>query len=93
VANLLVVITGVIVLTIVSDALFTGIPTLFKVWLLVPLIATAVGVYLLVRTVLVWRNGVLSGTWARLRFTVVTLCALFMSWFYYYWNILGFQYL
>lgn len=91
-ANLLVVISGAIVLTIVQDELFGGIPLLFKAWLLVPIVATVAGLYLLVRTVLVWRNGVLPGTWARLRFTVVTACALFMCWFYYYWNILGFQY-
>jgi CubicO group peptidase (beta-lactamase class C family) len=91
-ANLLVVITGAVVLMIVQDRLFTEIPALFKAWLLLPIIATAAGLYLLVRAVLVWRNGVLPGTWARLRFTVVTACALFMCWFYYYWNILGFQY-
>jgi hypothetical protein len=77
----------------VQDVLFNGIPTLFKIWLIVPIIATVAGLYMLVRTVLVWRQGVLSGAWARLRFTVVTACALFMCWFYYYWNILGFQYL
>jgi len=92
-ANLLVVITGFIVLTIVQDVLFGGIPTLFKIWLAVPIVATVAGLYMLFRTVFVWRHGLLSGTWARLRFTVVALCALFMCWFYYYWNILGFQYL
>jgi hypothetical protein len=49
--------------------------------------------YLLYRTVIVWRQGVFGGLWARLRYTVVTLSALFMCWFYYYWNILGYQYL
>jgi CubicO group peptidase (beta-lactamase class C family) len=92
-ANLLVVISGFIVLTIVQDALFGGIPLLFKIWLLVPIIATVAGFYLLFRTVLVWRDGLLSGTWARVRYSVVTLLALFMCWFYYYWNILGYQYL
>ena len=92
-ANLLVLVTGAIVLAIVQDVLFNGIPALFKIWLIVPIIATVAGLYMLVRTVLVWRQGVLSGAWARLRFTVVTACALFMCWFYYYWNILGFQYL
>ena len=92
-ANLLVVITAVIVLTIVKDTLFNGIPLLFKIWLVVPILATVAGLYLLFRTVLVWRHGVLSGNWARLRYTVVTVCALFMCWFYYYWNILGFRYL
>jgi CubicO group peptidase (beta-lactamase class C family) len=92
-ANLLVIVTAVIVLAIVKDVLFTEIPMLFKIWLVVPIIATVAGLYMLFRTVLVWRQGVLSGNWARLRFTVVTVCALFMCWFYYYWNILGFQYL
>ena len=92
-ANLLVVISAVIVLAIVQDALFGGIPLLFKLWLVVPIVATVAGLYLLFRTVLVWRDGLLSGTWARVRFSVVTLLALFMCWFYYYWNILGYQYL
>jgi hypothetical protein len=92
-ANLLVVISGVVVLSIVRDTLFTGIPPLFKAWLVAPIIAAAAGLYLLVRTVLVWRNGLLAGNWARARLTIVTACALFMVWFYYYWNILGFRYL
>jgi hypothetical protein len=39
-----------------------------------------------------WRQGALAGVWARVRFTIVTLCAMFMCWFYWFWNILGFQY-
>ncbi len=92
-ANLLVVVSGVIVLTIVQDELFSGIPLLFKLWLFVPIVATLAGLYLLFRNFQVWQQKQLSGAWARGRFTVVTLCALFMCWFYYYWNILGFQYL
>jgi CubicO group peptidase (beta-lactamase class C family) len=91
-ANLLVVIIGVIVISIEKNSLFTGIPLLFKLWLFVPIIATVAGLYLLYCAVLVWRAGMLSGRLARLRYTLVTLCALFMCWFYYYWNILGFQY-
>lgn len=91
-ANLLVVITGAIVLSIVKDELFTGIPLLFKLWLIVPIIATLAGLYLAWRCIVVWRQRTLAGTWARVRFTIVTLCALFMCWFYWYWNILGFQY-
>ena len=91
-ANLLVVITAAVVLTIVKDKLFTGIPVLFKLWLIVPIIAFIAGAYLLYRTVLVWRRRLLGGTWARVRFTVVAACALFACWFYYYWNVLGFQY-
>ena len=91
-ANLLVLVAGAIVLSIVMDRLFYEIPLLFKLWLVLPIAATVAGIYLLYRTLGVWKQGLLSGNWARVRFTVVTLCALFMCWFYYYWNILGFQY-
>ncbi|RPH95459.1 MAG: class A beta-lactamase-related serine hydrolase [Lysobacterales bacterium] len=91
--NWLVLVAGAIVITIVADQMFTRIPLLFKLWLVLPIIATLAGVYLLVRTLAVWRGGLLGSTWARVRYTVVTLSAVFMVWFYWYWNILGFQYL
>ena len=91
-ANLLVLVAGAIVLSMVMDRLFYEIPLLFKLWLVLPIVATVAGIYLLYRTFGVWKQALLSGKWARVRFTVITLCALFMAWFYYYWNILGFQY-
>jgi hypothetical protein len=91
-AHLLAIVIGAVVLTIVQDQLFSGIPLAFKLWLLLPIVATLAGLYLLYRTVMVWKQGLLAGVWARLRYTVVTLCVLFMCWFYYFWNILGFQY-
>jgi CubicO group peptidase (beta-lactamase class C family) len=91
--NLLVVVVGVVVVGVVMDSLFQGIPMLFKVWLVLPMLATLAGLYLLYRTVDVWRHGLLTGTWSRVRYSIVTLSALFMCWFYFYWNILGFQYL
>jgi hypothetical protein len=91
-ANLLVLVAGAIVLSIVMDRLFMEIPLLFKLWLMLPIVATVAGIYLLYRTFEVWKDKLLGGFWARSRFTVVTLCAVFMCWFYYYWNILGFQY-
>jgi hypothetical protein len=91
--NLLTAITGAIVLSVVGDRLFSGIPALFSAWLVLPVIATIAGLYLAVRAVLVWKNGLLAGPWERFRYTVVTACALYLGWFFYYWNILGFQYL
>jgi CubicO group peptidase (beta-lactamase class C family) len=91
-ANWLVVILGVIVISIVKDQMFTHIPLLFKLWLVVPIVAFLAGIYLLYRFVGVWRQGLLAGTWARLRYSIVTLSAVFMCWFYWFWNILGFQY-
>lgn len=91
-ANILVVVVGGIVISTVIDSLYSGIPLLFKLWLILPIIAFLAGLYLTFRCVMVWKKGLLAGIWARLRYTVVTLCALFMCWFYWFWNILGFQY-
>ena len=91
-ANWLVLLTGAIVLSIVADQMFTRIPLLFKLWLVLPIIAFIAGLYLAYRTYLVWRQGLLAGSWARVRYSLVTLSALLMCWFYWYWNILGFQY-
>jgi len=92
-ANWLVLVTGVIVITKVMDILFSeGVPLLFKLWLVLPVIATLAALYLLYKTFVVWREGLFTGVWARVRYTVVTLCGLFMGWFYFFWNILGWQY-
>ena len=90
--NWLVVIIGAIVISIVADQMFTRIPLLFKLWLVLPIIAFIAGLYLAYRTYTVWRQGLLAGSWARVRYSLVTVSALSMCWFYWYWNILGFQY-
>ena len=92
-AHLLVVVLGAVVVSIVMDDLIDGFPTLFKVWLVLPIIATLATAWLAYSTVVVWSAGVLAGVWARIRYTFVALAALFLAWFYWYWNILGFQYL
>ncbi|MEE4161548.1 MAG: serine hydrolase domain-containing protein [Woeseiaceae bacterium] len=92
-ANILVLVSGAIVLSIVGDSLFSGIPLTFKLWLVTPVIAVLATLYLVYRNVLAWQHGSLGGMWTRIRLTVVTLCALFMTWFYYYWNLLGWQYM
>jgi len=91
-ANLLAVISGLIVISMVMERLMSEIPLALKLWLTLPIIATLMGIYLLYRTIVVWKAGSLTGSWARIRFTVITLCALFMCWFYYFWNILGYQF-
>jgi hypothetical protein len=92
-ANWLVLIVGVIVISVVQDRIYSEIPLLLKAWLVLPVIATLAGLYLAFRTIGVWRGGLLAGTWARLRYSVIALCGLFMCWFYWFWNILGWQYL
>ncbi|MDX1381901.1 MAG: serine hydrolase domain-containing protein, partial [Xanthomonadales bacterium] len=92
-ANWLTLIAGAIVLTAVQDKIFGQIPLLLKLWLVLPVLATVAGLWLAFRSIGVWTGGRLAGTWARLRYTLVALCALFMCWFYWFWNILGWQYL
>lgn len=92
-AHLAVVILGAVVISIVMKDLINGFPLLFKVWLILPIAATLTTVYLAYRTIQVWQQRLLTGVWSRIRYSVVTLSALFMCWFYWYWNILGFQYL
>jgi len=91
-ANWLVLILGVVVVSVVKDQMFTHIPLLFKLWLVLPIVAFVAGIYLLYRFFGVWRQGLLAGAWARVRYSIVTLSAVFMCWFYWFWNILGFQY-
>jgi len=91
-SHLWVLIFGGIVAVAVGDQLMARIPLLFKFWLIFPIIATLATFYLLYQTVLVWKNGLLSGRFVRIRYSIVSLCALFMAWFYYFWNILGFRY-
>ncbi len=92
VSHLWVLIFGAIVMTTLQEKLLSGIPTLFKFWLVFPIIATLATAFLLYHVVLVWKNTLLKGWFARTRYSIVGLCALFMAWFYFYWNILGFRY-
>lgn len=91
-ANLGTIILGAIVLMAVADDIFTYIPMLFKLWLIMPIIATLAGLYHAYTAVTVWKGDLLGSLWARIRYSIVTAGALFMCWFYYFWNILGFQY-
>ncbi len=91
-SHLWVLIFGGIVVVAVGDQFMARIPLLFKLWLIFPIIASLASFYLLYEAVLVWKNGLLAGNFGRIRYSIVSLCALFMTWFYYYWNILGFNY-
>ena len=91
VANLLVLGLGYLVLNAVSDSLRNEIPVLFILSLILPIIATVTGLYLCYRTVFIWKENKLGGVLARTGYSVVALAAAFMCWFYYFWNILGFQ--
>ena len=84
---------GIIALSVDGDKLFSvGVTPLMKFWLLFPILATIAGGYQIYQSVIVWKNNY-WGIWKRIRFSIISLCCLFMIWFYYYWNILGFNYL
>lgn len=68
------------------------VPTIFKVGLVLPLLATLAAFYNAYLSVEIWRGGLFTSVWARVRHTVVAFMGLFLVWFYYYWNLLGFQY-
>ena len=91
-SHLWTLIFGVIVIAALGDQLLLHIPFLFKFWLIFPIIATLATFYLLYQAVLVWKNGLLNGKFARARYSIVSVCALLIAWFYYFWNILGFRY-
>jgi len=84
---------GIIALSVDGDKLFSvGVTPLMKFWLLFPILATIAGGYQMYQSVIVWKNNY-WGIWKKIRFSIISLCCLFMIWFYYYWNILGFNYL
>lgn len=91
--NILSILMGGIVMMIVGSQMFSEIPLLFKLWLILPVMVTLAGLYNLYYAVLVWKDGLCGGRWARIRYSIVTGCGLFMIWFYSFWKILGFQYM
>ncbi len=73
-------------------ALMYELPITLKFSLIFPMLATLAALHHVYCAAQVWRHSLLVGYWARVRYSLVTLCALFMAWFYYYWNFLGFNY-
>ena len=49
-------------------------------------------IYHLYQATRVWRESLFRGVWARIRYSIVTLAALSLSWFYFHWHLLGFNY-
>jgi len=73
-------------------ALMYELPVTLKFSLTFPIVATLAAAYHVYCSAQIWRHSLLMNYWARVRYSLVTLCALFMAWFYYYWNLLGFNY-
>ncbi|GAB3282319.1 serine hydrolase domain-containing protein [Parahaliea aestuarii] len=75
------------------EGLFYALPASLKFSLVFPLLLVPVVLYHFYQCVQVWREGLFQGLWPRIRYSIVTLVALLGLWFYYFWNLLGFNYL
>ncbi|MAP03912.1 MAG: serine hydrolase [Halieaceae bacterium] len=73
-----------------SETLFYELPAMLTFSLIFPILAVLGALYHLYQSFQVWSNGLCGGLWTRIRFSIITLCALFTAWFYYYWNMIGF---
>jgi len=74
------------------NALMYAVPTAIKLALVFPMLATVAALYHLYQSTRVWRMVLFGGVAARVGYSIVTLAALALAWFYWHWNLLGFQY-
>jgi hypothetical protein len=93
VTNLLALAGVGLTLLLYADVLGGEIPLFLKITLVFPILAVGAGLYLALQCRAVWKHGLLENRWARVRYTLITLCGLFMIWFYWFWNVLGWQYM
>ena len=73
-------------------SLMYAVPTLLKVALLFPILATIAALYHLYQSARVWREPLFAGVISRIGYSSVTLVGLGLIWFYYHWHLLGFNY-
>ena len=89
-ANLLFVIFLAIILSVYQMELFQNIPFIFDLNLVLPIVASLLTIGVVYHAVQAWREGY----WRkgrRVHYTLVALAGIYMTVFYWYWNILGFQ--
>lgn len=83
---------GAYALSATAPTLLSRIPMVLKVALIFPMLASLVSFLLLYQAVKVWKHGLLASVPRRCAYSIVAAASLAMVWFYYYWNMLGFQY-
>ena len=91
-ANWLFLILMGLALALNADTLMYEIPGLLKFSLVFPILAVIAALYHLFHSYQVWSGGLRGSVWTRARYSVITLCALFTAWFYWYWNLVGFNF-
>lgn len=68
------------------------IPLTLKVALVFPILASLAALYHSYQSILVWRGEMFQSGWPRARHTLLSVVGLAMTWFYLYWNLIGFNY-
>ncbi|WP_449599819.1 serine hydrolase domain-containing protein [Paenibacillus sp. Marseille-Q9583] len=70
---------------------FSGISLSLSLSLVMPIILVGLTLALLISAILVWKNKYWT-VFKRVHYTLVTLSAVAMTLFFYYWNLLGWQF-
>lgn len=70
---------------------FSGISLSLSLSLVMPIILVGLTLALLISAILVWKNKYWTA-FKRVHYTLVTLSAVAMTLFFYYWNLLGWQF-
>jgi len=92
--HIAVLVVGAIVILIVGngDKLDSGIPAYVVAALTLPIAAVLATIYLAFCTYRVWTEALLGNTVIRFLYTATLVCALYLSFLYYHWKILGFHF-
>lgn len=91
IVHLVFVVLLAIVIVAFGDSLFSGIPFLLKTALILPLLAIVLTLWALFRYVKRFGDETFT-IGRRIYYGLLVLAGVFMCYFYYYWNMLGWNY-
>ncbi|GAB3282280.1 serine hydrolase domain-containing protein [Parahaliea aestuarii] len=75
------------------DTFYFAIAGTIKAALVFPLLLVPITLFHIYQSAQVWRQGLFAGYWPRVRHSLVSLVGLLAIWFYFYWNLIGFNYM
>jgi CubicO group peptidase (beta-lactamase class C family) len=89
--TLVFVIAVVVIVSSAGEDLFFGFPSSLTAALVLPIITSILTLGVAISAVMIWMEG--AWTWfRRLHYTLFAVFAVGLVWFYWFWNVLGFQY-
>lgn len=83
--------TFIVIMSMDTMQKLSGFSPLLSLSLVMPVILVGLTLALLVSAILVWKNKYWT-TFKRVHYTLVALSAVAMTLFFYYWNLLGWQF-